>query len=199
MAQAMFENNHEYFRQFQKQFRYYITNFKPNFDILESYNYIYEYHPSHVKIDDCQIKGNHYHIICDKDIDFFNVAHPIPCLVNCFYFLLKPTIGLIVVGSTLLKLQTAVTTLPQLDPKAFAFNTNQKRLPKPISSSCKPMKRLHDEEILPKATCKRLKLILDGSYAADFYKLMDIFVSGEGVLDKSSPKLNLKVRLNKPE
>ena len=78
----MFENNHEYFRQFQKQFRYYITNFKPNFDILESYNYIYGYHPSHVKIDDCQIKGNHYHIICDKDIDFFNVAHPIPCLVN---------------------------------------------------------------------------------------------------------------------
>ena len=61
------------------------------------------------------------------------------------------------------------------------------------------MKRLYDEEILPKAMCKRLKLILDGSYAADFCKLMDIFVSGEGVLDKSSPKLNLKVRLNKPE
>ena len=78
----MHENNHEYFRQFQKQFRYYITNFKPNFDILDTYNYIYGYHPSHVKIDDCQIKGNHYHIICDKDIDFFNVAHTIPCLLN---------------------------------------------------------------------------------------------------------------------
>ena len=169
------------------------------FYILDTYNYIYGYHPSHVKIDDCQIKGNHYHIICDKDIDFFNVTHTIPCLVNCFYFLLKPTIGLIVVGSTLLKLQTAVTTLPQLNPKAFAFNTNQKLLPKPISSSCKPMKRLHDEEILPKATCKRLKLILDGSFAADFYKLMDIFVSGEGVLDKSSPHLTLKLRLNKSE
>ena len=36
----MHENNHEYFRQFQKQFRYYITNFKPNFDILDTYNYI---------------------------------------------------------------------------------------------------------------------------------------------------------------
>ena len=55
------------------------------------------------------------------------------------------------------------------------------------------------QEILPKATCKRLKLILDGSFAADFYKLMDIFVSGEGVLDKSSPQLTLKLRLNKSE
>ena len=55
------------------------------------------------------------------------------------------------------------------------------------------------KEILPKATCKRLKLILDGSFAADFYKLMDIFVSGEGVLDKSSPQLTLKLRLNKSE
>ena len=200
MAEAVLENSHENYKQIQKLFRYFTCATKPNFQILDSLNYALGYHPSHLEIDNCSVAGNHYHIICDKEADFFSVTSTIPCLVNCFHFLLKPTIGVTVAGPILTKLQTAVSVMPKVDPKSFSFNTQQKRLPKlqPISNKI-TKKTSEDSSSLPAATVKRLKLILEGNFAADFYKLMDVFVSGEGFIDKSTKSFSLKLKLSSTE
>lgn len=201
MVEAMHENSRDYFKQFQKHFRYLTTDSQPNFTFLkENVNYACGYHPSHLKFEDCSVKGNHYHIICEKDMDFSNSGSIIPCLVNCFHYLLKPTVGITVVGAKLCQLQNAVNTIPKLEPKAFSFAIQQRNLPV-LKTTNKPaaQKRNLDESELPSATVKRLKLILDGIYAADFYKLMDLFSSGEGVFDKSCNLFSIKLKLNKIE
>ena len=202
MVEAMHENSHDYFKQYQKHFRYFTTDSKPNFSKLkDNVNYCIGFHPSHLKLEDCSLKGNHYHIICDKEIDFFNAGSSIPCLVNCFYFLLKPTVGVTVVGEKLIQLQNAVITIPKLDPKVFSFRIQQRNLPlsKSTANESTTLKRHLDETSseLPAATSKRLKRILESQYANDFYKIMDLFSSGEGVFDKSCNLFSIKLKLNK--
>ena len=199
MPDASVKITRENLKTYQKQFRYFITDNKPSFtNLAENLNYAYGYHPSHHKIDDCFQKGNHYHIICDKDLDVFNVCSPIPCLINCFHFLLKPTIGTTIVGDKLVQLQNVIYSLPSEDPKMFAFYSHQHNLPvmKTSTKSVAP-KRSIDEGDLPMATVKRLKFILDGPYAADFYNIMDMFSSGEGCFDKSSKLVSIKLKLCK--
>ena len=48
----------------------------------------------------------------------------------------------------------------------------------------------------PKRLVKRLKLILDGSMAAEIYNLIDIIVNGKGVYEGSSNLLSMKLKLN---
>ena len=48
----------------------------------------------------------------------------------------------------------------------------------------------------PERLVKRLKLILDGSMAAEIYNLIDIIVNGKGVYEGSSKLLSMKLKLN---
>ena len=47
----------------------------------------------------------------------------------------------------------------------------------------------------PKRLVKRLKLILDGSMAAEIYNLIDIIVNGKDVYEGSSNLLSMKLKL----
>ena len=44
-----------------------------------------------------------------------------------------------------------------------------------------------------------LRVILEVNFAADFYKLMDVFFSGEGFIDKSTKSFSLKLKLSSTE
>ena len=48
----------------------------------------------------------------------------------------------------------------------------------------------------PKRLVKRLKLILDGSMAAEIYNLIDKILSDKDVYDRSSNLLSMKLKLN---
>ena len=64
MVEAMFERTPEYFRQFQKLFRYFISNSEPQFDSNLTKNFAYSQHKNE---DHCQIQQFHYHVIAAVD------------------------------------------------------------------------------------------------------------------------------------
>ena len=122
MVEAMYENSHDYFRQFKKQFKFYTTPTKPCLSSQEI-SYIIGYHPSSSVIPFCSLSYNHYHVLCEiLPSDKNSQKSNIPCLVNCFFHLFRPLSGLIVVGTLAAKLQSCVSIIFQLNPTLFSKN-----------------------------------------------------------------------------
>ena len=66
MVEAMYENSPEYFKKFQKRFKYTIcdTESKPQDSGIE--NYAYGYHSSSNAIDGCSFGSSHWHLIFEN-------------------------------------------------------------------------------------------------------------------------------------
>ena len=137
MVEAMYENSHDYFRQFKKQFQFYTTPTKPCLSSQEI-SYIIGYHPSSSVIPFCSLSYNHYHVLCeilpsDKNSQKSNV----PCLVNCFFHLFRSLSGLIVVGTLAAKLQSCVSIIFQLNSTTHQSKSQSSLNTKSLSNSDK--------------------------------------------------------------
>ena len=92
MVEAMVERTPEYFRQFSKQYRYFICRSEPIFDHTVTKNFAYSLH---MNDDFCKVPGSHYHVIASNDQlpnSFKSTASKpfiIPCLFTCFKLLIK--------------------------------------------------------------------------------------------------------------
>ena len=97
MVEAMYENSPEYFKKFQKRFKYTICDTEPKLQDSGIENYAYGYHSSSTVIDGCSFGSSHWHLIFkdtsleDKNVFSTYASVPIPCLVTCFKFLILPT------------------------------------------------------------------------------------------------------------
>ena len=93
----MYENSPEYFKKFQKRFKYNICETEPKLENTTIENYAYGYHSSATVIEGCTFGSNHYHVMYefgsqdDNTFDSLYVPAMIPCLVNCFKLLIQPT------------------------------------------------------------------------------------------------------------
>ena len=93
----MYENSPEYFKKFQKRFKYNICETEPKLENTTIENYAYGYHSSATVIEGCTFGSNHYHVMDefgsqdDNIFDSLYVSAVIPCLVNCFKLLIQPT------------------------------------------------------------------------------------------------------------
>ena len=71
MVEAMYENSPEYFKKFQKRFKYTIFDTEPKPQDSGIENYAYGYHSSSTVIDGCSFGSNHWHLIfedtCPED------------------------------------------------------------------------------------------------------------------------------------
>ena len=63
MVEAMYENSPEYFKKFQKRFKYTICDKEPKPQGSGIENYAYGYHSSSTVIDGCSFGSNHWHLI----------------------------------------------------------------------------------------------------------------------------------------
>ena len=92
----MYENSPEYFKKFQKRFKYTICRTEPKPQDSGIENYAYGYHSSSTVIDGCSFGSNHWHLIFedtgleDKIVSSSHAPATIACLVTCFKILILP-------------------------------------------------------------------------------------------------------------
>ena len=92
----MYENSPEYFKKFQKHFKYNICGTEPKLEHTTLENYAYCYHSYATIIEGCIFGSNHYLVMYefgsqdDNMFDSLYLPAVIPCLVNCFKLLIQP-------------------------------------------------------------------------------------------------------------
>ena len=63
MVEAMYENNLEYFKKFQKRFKYKIFETEPKLENITIENYAYGYHSTATVIKGCTFGSNHNNVM----------------------------------------------------------------------------------------------------------------------------------------
>ena len=135
MVEAMYENSPDYFKKFQKLFKYNICETEPKLENTTIENYAYGYYSSATVIEGCTLCSNHYHLLYDfgseedNIIDSLYVSAVIPCLVNCFKLVIQPTQkDFVKRGAIISRLHVAVEYLSKT---TSSVAKNQKQLPAP--------------------------------------------------------------------
>ena len=204
----MFERSPNYFKQFQKQFKFLINDEKPK--LTASNNY------AHFESELCQLLTNHFHVLIESAIDVETKkpikAFAVPCLFTTFRHLFSISTSLEFKGDTFSKLQLAVDFNNKSGEKMDVGNvrkrlpplaTAETKLPKSTavtielsktlarSASIVPQKTIHNfmcstissktqADQLSSETLKRVESILSGPHSGAFCQIMDIFMSGFG-------------------
>ena len=127
MVEAMFEGSPNYFKQFQKQFKFLIADEKPNLTASNNYAVC-----PHFESEFCQLPTNHFHVLIESAIDVETMKpikiFAIPCLFTTFRHLFSTSTSLEFKGDTFLKLRLAVDFNNKSGEKMNTANV-RKRLP----------------------------------------------------------------------
>ena len=187
----MYENSPEYFKKFQKRFKYTICDTEPKPQDSAIENYAYGYHSSSTVIDGCLFGSNHWHLIFEdtgpKDkIDFSSYAPAtIPCLVTCFKILILPTEkNFVAHGAIVSRLHVAVEYLS----KCNHVSTNKTKKQLPLPNLVKRLSTITTTtsnkraSTIPDVTVKRFCQLMLGEHSCSLYQIMDIILSGQGRL-----------------
>ena len=185
----MYENSPEYFKKFQKRFKYTICDTEPKPQDSGIENYAYGYHSSSTVIDGCSFGSNHWHIIFEDTgpehkVVFSSYAPAtIPCLVTCFKILISPTEkNFVTHGAIVSRLHVAVEYLSKFNH--VSTNKTKKQLPLPntvktfsTNTTTTSNKRA---STIPEVTVKRFCQLMLGEHSSSLYPIMDIILSGQG-------------------
>ena len=217
----MFERSPNYFKQFQKQFKFLIADEKPNLTASNNYAVC-----PHFESEFCQLPTNHFHVLIESAIDVETMKpikiFAVPCLFTTFRHLFSTSTSLEFKGDTFSKLQVAVDFNNKSGEKMDTANV-RKRLP-PLatklskstavtsgisktlarSTSIVPQKTIHNflcstissktqTDQFSSETLKRVESILSGPNSGAFCQIMDIFMSGFGKLNIDSDLLFVRL------
>ena len=142
MVEAMFERSPIYFKQFQKQFKFLVTNEKINWSSVKNFAV-----RSHFDSEFCQLttttSTNHFHVLIDtseavttyNDIFKRNKAFPVSCLFTTFRYLFSSAVDLETKGDVFFKLKLAVDFNIKNEDKPEPAATVRKRLPAIVTLS----------------------------------------------------------------
>ena len=204
MVEAMYERSPGYFKQFQNNFRFFITEEKPKSTFAKVSAIC-----MHTDSLFCGVlPANHYHVLFDVSdftTDFLKKTKlcSVPCLFTTFNCLFSNGKDLETIGTVFEKLKLAVE-YNGLTLQTKGDTTNiQKRLPNLVNGvGCKTLRTVGSTAFktlensvekksnqqlqtdrLSTETLKRFEKILHGPHSGAFCQIMDIFVSGYGKLD----------------
>ena len=188
MVEARYENSPEYFKKFQKRFKYKISEKEPKLENATIEYYAYCYHSSATVIEGCTFGSNHYHVMYefgsqdDNIFDSIYVPAVIPCLVNCFKLLIQPTQkDCVKRGAIISRLHVAVEYLSK--STSSSVTKIQKQLPAPLKEATKSISTFTANKrssTVPDVTLKRFCQLMLGEHSSTFYQIMDILLSGHG-------------------
>ena len=177
----MHEQHPEYFKQYRKNFRYFVFDKEPTIgdDIPSSANYAFGIHaPSSDQYCGFE-KDLHYHVLIECETEK-RKGFNIPCLYSTFCILIADCIELELHGDTIKRLQIA-RQYNAKENKTLLSQTRRK-------IALVQIKR--DKGIqtcmLPTATIVRLQRILQGSTASSVYKMLDILNDGYGCINTTN-------------
>ena len=135
MVEAMFERSPNYFKQFQKQFKFLITDEKPNLTASNNYAVC-----PHFESDFCQLPTNHFHVLIESAIDVETMKPiktlTVPCLFTTFRHLFSTSTSLEFKGDTFSRLQLAVDFNDKSGEKMDTANV-RKQLPPSATAATK--------------------------------------------------------------
>ena len=136
----MYENSPEYFKKFQKYFKYNICERELKLENITIENFAYGYHSFATVIGGSTFGSNHYHVMYefgsqdDNIFDSLYVAAVIPCLVNCFKLIIQTTQkDFVKRGAVISRPHVAVEHLSK--STSSSITKNQKQLPAPLSEA----------------------------------------------------------------
>ena len=179
MVEAMYENSPEYFKKFQKRFKYTICDTEPQLQDTGIENYAYSFHPPSVDITGFAFGSSHWHLIFENTSSEDNIVFSpyapaaIPCLVTCFKFLILPTEkNFVTFGAIISRLHVAVEYLSKSNQTSL--NKTKKQLPSP--SPVEVLSTITTTDV----TIKRFCQLMLGEHSSSLYQIMDILLSGQG-------------------
>ena len=189
MVEAKYENSPEYFKKFQKLFKYNICEAEPKLENTTIENNANGYHSSATVIEGCTFGSNHYLVMYefgsqdDNIFDSLYVPAVIPCLVNCFKLLIHPTQkDFVKRGAIISRLHVAVEYLSK--STSSSVTKNQKQLPallsEAASKSISTFTANKRSSTVPDVTLKRFCQLMLGEHSSNLYQIMDILLSGNG-------------------
>ena len=189
MAEAMYERSPDYFRQFQKSFRFLLFFFKPNLDKNKIANFGFAYHQKNLF---CHNSSVHYHVlISSENLSSLEgtdsaKAYAKPCLFICFKCLIYDLDGFVVHGPILEKLIDAVDYCLQQQNLNRNFFSMKK-----IPSICHAVKQnvQTQTDFVRFLTNQRFVEIDYNKHYAEFSKIIYIILSGYGSLNVDSETL----------
>ena len=217
MVEAMYERSPGFFKQFQKNFKYFISEEKPNFSSLKNFAFCMHFESVHCDYN----PTNHYHVLIDVSefsADFLKQTKPcsVPCLFTTFKYLFSSSDTLEAKGDVFQKLLLAVEYNKSNFngfSKADTTASIQKRLPiftKNVTNKFQQPDCLYrnfaghkslelnaskqknqpiQTDQLTTETLKRFQSILSGPHVGAFCQVMNIFISGYGKLEIDSDVL----------
>ena len=218
MVEAMFERSPNYFKQFQKQFKFLIVEAKPSFSIGNFYA-LCAYFDSEF----FNLVNSHYHVLIDTTT-FENEtlkryqSFPVPCVYTAFNFLFLTAPILETNGDVYSKLILAIefnSSAEKIDaqpvPKrrpAFANNNNlskssstkqtnvntKQSAKMPVVAqktmyNVRPPSKQTQTDFVNRENLRRVETILYGPLSGAFCQIMDIFMSGYGKVNIDSDLL----------
>ena len=207
MVEAMFERSPNYFKQFQKLFKFLMADEKPN--LTASNNYAVR---PHFESEFCQLPTKHFHVLIESAIDVETMkpikTFAVPCLFTTFRHLFSKLqhavdfnnksgekMDTAIVRKQLPPLATAATKLPKSTAVTSGIsktlaNYTSIVLQKTIHSFvCSTISSKTQTDQISSETLKRVESILSGPHSGAFCQIMDIFMSGFGKLNKHSDLL----------
>ena len=210
MVEAMYERSPNYFKQFQKQFKFQIVEEKTTLSNTNVYAVC-----AHFDSEFCGLVTNHYHVLLDtttfeKETLKRNQNIPVPCIFTTFKFLFLTATTLETNGDVFTKLKLAVefnSSAEKVDSQtvrkqlpAFACHSNVKNsnakqvnmTQKTIYNARPPSKQVQTD-FVNSETIRRVENILSGHHSGAFCQIMDIFVSGYGKLNIDTDLLSVRL------
>ena len=162
MVEAMFERSPNYFKQFQKQFKFLIVEEKPTFSIGNCYAVC-----AHFDSEFCNLVSSHYHVLIDtttfenETLKRFQ-SFPVPCVYTAFKFVFWTAPNLETNGDVFSKLKLAIefnSSAEKTDSQsvrkrlpAFANNNNNNTIEKQLckTNKCQSQNECQDASSCPK-------------------------------------------------
>lgn len=192
MVEAMYENSPDFFKQFQKNFRFYVSDTRPT---LREHNFVNFCFGVHNCDKFCPVSTHHYHVLVDveNNVELFKKLgiklYVVPCLFSCYKLLLANTEEFFCTGDIFNKLQKAIS-LSKVSQLHYPGANIKKRLPY-ICFSQKQSVACQTDAITH-TTLDRFIQVLNGPYAADLLKIIDILLTEFGTLNNDSESRLIK-------
>ena len=190
MVEAMYEQSPDYFKQFRKNYKFFILNHEPIFSgFASNTNFAVSSHTN--KLDFCNQSidnEKHYHVLVEftkESTDFLNKmtskAFVVPCLLSTFKYLILGCSNYELSGTLMEKLKIAVNynSINNLDVSGLPV---RRRLPQVcFGSQTKSVRTQID--MITNVTIERFTNILKDENAAEFSRTIDINLSGFGCME----------------
>ena len=197
MVEAMYERSPAYFKQFQKNFRFFVSEEKPSSMFARNYAVCMHFENGYCEL----LPSNHYHVLFDVSDVSTEILKRNKLYVHNLRNFFSNGATVQTTGEIFEKLKLAVEYNGSAPPTKGEATSIQKRLPnlssalsknyrpsgivgyKSLDNAEKTLNQQLQTDRISTETLKRFENISYGPHSGAFCQIMDIYVSGYGKLD----------------